>query len=71
MKAINTSHDAFAVTLSNKNKLMEGWVEQLELNGRPVQVVPYPTVAEVSEIEDVLEDFDSRYDPNSSTKSQL
>ena len=46
---------------------MEGRFEQLELNGRLFQVVQYPTVAEVSEIEDALEDFDYRYDPNTST----
>ena len=57
--------------LSNTKKLMEGQFEQLELNGRPVQVVLYPTVAEVSEIEDVLESFDSSYDPNVNTKSQI
>ena len=50
---------------------MEGQFEQLELDGRPVQVVPYPTFSEVSEIEDALEDFDSLYDPNASTNSPL
>ena len=50
---------------------MEGQFEQLELNGSPVQVVPHPTVAEVSEIEDALAAFDSSYGPNASTKSQL
>ena len=50
---------------------MEGQFEQLELYVRPFQVIPYPTVAEVSEIEDALEYFDSVYNPNTSTKSQL
>ena len=57
--------------LSNPKKLMEVRFEQLELGGRPVQVVLYPTVSRVSEIEYTLEDFDSRYDTNASTKSQL
>ena len=51
-KARNTSLDAFATMLSNPKKLMEGRSEQLEIDCCPVQVVPYPTVAEVSEIED-------------------
>ena len=54
--------------LSNPKKPVEGRFERLELDGRPVQFVPYPTVDEVSEIEDALEAFDSRYDPDASTK---
>ena len=50
IKVRNNPCDAFATMLSNPNKLMEGQFEQLELDGRPVQVIPYPTVAEVSEI---------------------
>ena len=50
---------------------MEGQFEQLEIDGCPVQVVPYPTVSKVSEIEDALEYFDYRYDTDESTKSQL
>ena len=50
---------------------MEGQFEQLELNGRPVQVVLYPTVSEVLEIEYALESFYSSYDPNANTKSQI
>ena len=50
---------------------MEGWFEQLELDGSPFQVVPYPNFSGVSEIEDSLEDYDSIYDPNASTKLQL
>ena len=71
LKAINTSPDAFVAMLSNPKKLMEGQFEKLELDGRPVQVVPYPTVAKVSEIEDSVEAFEYSYDPNESTKSQL
>ena len=58
LKARNTSRDAFATILYNPKKLMEGRFEQLELNGRSVQVVPYPTVTKVSKIEDTLEAFD-------------
>ena len=54
LEAINNPRDAFAAMLSNPKKLMEGRFEQLELNGRPVQGVPHPTVAKVSEIEDAL-----------------
>ena len=50
LKARNASCGAFATMLSNPKKFMEGRFEQLELDGRPVQVVPYPTAAEVSEI---------------------
>ena len=67
----NNSCDAFAAMLSNPKKLMEGRFEILELCGCPVQVIPYTTVAEVSEIEDALENFYSIYDPNASTKSPL
>ena len=51
LMARNTSRDAFAAMLSNPKKLMEGLFEQLEPYGNLVQVVPYPTVAEASEIE--------------------
>ena len=50
---------------------MDGRLEQLELNGSPVQVIPYPTVDEISEIDDALEDFYSSYDPNESKNPQL
>ena len=50
---------------------MEGQFEKLEIIGYPFQFVPYPVFAKVSEIEDGLEDFDSRYNPNEITKSQL
>ena len=50
MKSRKTSHDAFSAMLSNPNQLTEGRFEKLELNGLPVQVVPYPTVAKISEI---------------------
>ena len=43
----------------------------MELDGRPVQVIPYPTVAKVSEIEYAFKYFDYRYDPNASTNSKL
>ena len=69
MKAINTSCGAFSVILNNPKKLMEGRFEKLELDRRLVRVIPYSNVAEVSEIEDALEAFDSRYDHNSITKS--
>ena len=71
MKARKTSRDALAIILSNPKKLMEVRFEQLELDGRPFWVFPYPTVEEVFEIEDSLGAFDSRYDPNEITKSQL
>ena len=51
MKARNNSCDALAAILSNPKKLMEGKFEKLELDGRLVQVFPYPTVSEGSEIE--------------------
>ena len=50
LKTRNTSRDAFSVILSNPKKLMVGQFEQLELNDRPVQVVPYPNLAKLSEI---------------------
>ena len=71
IKARNTSRDDFAAMLSNPKKLAEGRFEILELDGCPVQVVPYPNFANISEIEHALEPFDSRYDPDASTKSQL
>ena len=49
--------------ISNPKKLMEDRFEKFELDGRMVRVVPYPTIAEVYEIEDALEAFDSSYDP--------
>ena len=49
-KARNTSCDSLVAMLSNSKKLTEGRFEKLELNGLPVQVVPYPTVAKISEI---------------------
>ena len=48
LQARNNSRYAFTAMLSNSNNLMEGQFEQLELNGHAVQVVPYPTVSEVS-----------------------
>ena len=50
LKARNTSCDAFSVMLSIPKKVIEGRFEQLELGGCPVQLIPYPTVAKVSEI---------------------
>ena len=69
LKESNSYCDFFAGILSNPKKLMEGQFEQLELDGCLVQIVPYPTNAKLSEIEDSLEDFDSIYDTNASTKS--
>ena len=54
LEAIDTPSDAFAAILYDPKKLMEGRFEQLELYGRPVQVVPHPTVSKVYEIEDSL-----------------
>ena len=68
LKARNTSRYAFTAILSNPKKIMEGRSEKLEPNNCPVQVIPYTTVAEVSEIEYALEAFDSRYDLNAITK---
>ena len=66
--AINTSRDDFSAIVSNPKNLTEDRFEQLELDGRPLQIFPYPTVTEVSEKEDALIYFDSIYDPNTSTK---
>ena len=49
-KASKNSCDAFSAMLSNPKKLMEGLFEKLEVDGRPVQIIPYPTVDDVSEI---------------------
>ena len=57
MKAINTSRCAFAKMISNPKKLMEDRFEKFELDGRMVRVVPYPTIAEVYEIEDAFGRF--------------
>ena len=50
MKARNNSCDAFSTILSNPIIFMELLFEKLELYGHLVQVVPYPTISEVSEI---------------------
>ena len=42
---------------------MEDRFDKFELDGRMVRVVLYTTIAEVYEIEDALEVFNSSYDP--------
>ena len=50
---------------------MGGRLEQLELGGRLVKVVPYPAVAKVSEIKYALGYSHQSCDPNEITTSQL
>ena len=66
-----TALDAFVTELSHPMKLMEHRFHQLELDSRPFQVLSYATNTEIKETEDALKAFDSSYDLNATTKSQL
>ena len=63
--------EAFKSAIEHPKKMIENCFKELELEGRKVEVLPYPTTNDVAFLSNKLKSFDRNYDENIKSKSQL
>ena len=69
MKERSSAHDAFTAAMDHPVKILEDRFGKLELEGRPVVVMPYASSDDCSIITDALKKFDGDYNPDYTSKS--
>ena len=65
------ARDSFVSAMRYPAKRLEDRFSKLDLEGRPVQVIPFATEEDCGIITDSLKQFDPCYDPQYRAKSQL
>ena len=71
LKERRSAHDSFTAAINYPIKIMEDRFSKLELEGRPVQVLPYASAADCNIITDALNKFDPDYSIDYRSKSLL
>ena len=71
MKERKTARECFDGALDYPLKIVEESFKSLNIDGRQVEVKPYPKEAEVKVLTDALRAFDPSYDPEKQSKSGL
>ena len=71
LKSIDTARVYFGAAMKYPMNLVEERFKRLNMDGRPVEVIPYPGDNTLKLLTDVLVYFDPVFDPNIRSKSQI